>query len=144
MQPPDAEETPAPGSLRRFLVRLPALLSLLTLAAHFFRQGAFPLVMLVLAVPFLLFVPRPWAARVVQLSLSLGALSWILTASGLIEERLLRHQPYLRMVVILGGVTLFTLFSALLLEAPALRRWRNATRPPQPPPAEPDHRRDVG
>ena len=57
----------------------PAVLSLLVLGAHFLRVGQVMLLVAVVAMLVLLAVRRPWAARVVQVGLLLGAFEWIRT-----------------------------------------------------------------
>ena len=99
----------------------PVFLSLLLLAAHFLRAENIVLVVLIFLVVGLLFVKRPWSARVVQIVLVLGAIEWILTLSGLVARRLEMGQPYGRMVVILGSVAFLTAMSALVFRTKTLR-----------------------
>lgn len=85
------------------LLLLPVVLSLLVLAAHLFRAGVILLVLLVLVVLALLAVRRPWAARVVQGVLVLGAVEWVATLVHLARARLDAGEPVLRLAVILGA-----------------------------------------
>ena len=117
---------PPAGALRAALYSVPAWLSLWAIAAHFLRDGALLFAAVALLAPALLFVRHVVAARVVQLVLVLGALSWALTAVQIADERLLQRRPYHRMLVILGGVALVDLLAAGLLEAPSMRRRRRA------------------
>jgi len=100
-----------------FLRRLPALLALLMLGAHFLRFGHTPLVALCLALLVPLFVPRPWAQALVRWALALGALVWLWTLVEDVRQRLAFGEPWLRLVFILGAVALFTGWSAWLLRA---------------------------
>lgn len=101
---------------------VPVILSLLVLGAHFFRAGQFPFVALVLALLGIVWVRRPWAARVLQAALVLGALEWGRSLVEIANRRLHEGQPWVRLVVILGSVTLVTALSALAFQAPAMRR----------------------
>lgn len=83
------------------------------IAAHFLRSGTYPLVLLGLAFPFLLFLKKPWLNRVVQLLLILAAARWVYTLLLLVAQRQLTGQPWTRMAIILGAVALLTLLSAL-------------------------------
>ncbi len=93
---------------------LPVILSCLLLAAHFMRAGLFPLVVLSLAFPALLLFRRPWAARLVQIILVLGALEWIRILMVLVDERRTAGQSWTRLAIILGLVAVFTGGSALV------------------------------
>lgn len=92
----------------------PVVLSLGLLGAHFFRAGMQLPVALCLALVVLLAVPRPWAARLVQAALVLGAVEWTRTLLFIASVRLAAGQPATRMAIILGAVALLTLVSALV------------------------------
>lgn len=104
----------------RFLetvLRLSApVLSLLLLAAHFLRSGRLLVVLLLLGAALLLAVPANWARRLLQAVLLLGAVEWLRTLVALMHLRQALHEPYTRLILILGGVTAFTILSAWLLE----------------------------
>lgn len=97
------------------LRRLPALFALLMLGAHFLRFGQWPLVLLCLALLVPLFVPRRWAQVLVAGALALGTLVWLWTLVGDVQQRLAYGEPWLRLVLILGGVAVFTALSAWLI-----------------------------
>jgi hypothetical protein len=99
----------------------PAALALLVLGAHFLRAGHLALVAAALALVALLFVRRPWAARAVQGALVLGAVEWLRTLALLAEERRAAGAPYLRMTLILAGVTLSTALSLLAFRPRAVK-----------------------
>jgi len=99
-----------------------AIVALLLLSAHFLRSYAFPLVVLFLLLPWLLAVRRTWAVRIVQVALVFGAFEWITTTVRTLGERRVTGEPVGRMLLIMGGVTGFTLLAALLLETAAVRR----------------------
>jgi len=104
------------------LLLTPVVLSLLVLAAHFFRHGHVALVLLTFVLMGLLAVRRAWAGRVVQGALVLGAAEWGRTLYTLAEARAVMGQPATRMVIILGAVAFFTLLSALSFQSGPLKR----------------------
>ena len=102
------------------LVLWPAL-ALLLLGAHLYRAGLGPLAALALALIGLLMVPRAWAARAIQLALLAGSLEWLRSLAVFVGERMAAGQPYLRLVVILLAVAVFTAGAALVFRTYALR-----------------------
>lgn len=110
------------GRALAFLLLLPPALSLLTLAAHFLRGGQVLLLLLCVGLFGLLFVRRPWATRLLQTALVLGAIEWIRTGMVLVAARQSSGQPFERMSTILEAVAWVTFLSALLFELPPLRR----------------------
>jgi hypothetical protein len=98
------------------------VLSLLVLGAHFLRYGNDAGVALALAPIVLLFVRKPWAARIVQVILALGAIEWAHTLFELVQMRLAQGQPATRMAIILGTVIVVTITAALLFETQAMKR----------------------
>ena len=107
---------------------VPVVISLLVLGAHFLRAGNLVLVVLVLVLVALLGLRRRWVARVVQVALVLGAAEWIRTLIGLVASRSETGQPVLRLVVIIGCVTLLTVLAALVFRSQRLRRWYGPER----------------
>ena len=108
------------------VVRLiPVILSAFLLAAHFLRMESIPLVALALLVPFVLLIRRPWAARVVQIALMIGAIEWVRTLLMLVARRQAEGEPWTRLAVILGAVAVFTLASVLPFSSskPIRRRY---------------------
>ena len=98
------------------------VLSLLVLGAHFMRYGNDIGVALSVAPIALLFVRKPWAARVVQVILVLGAIEWATTLVGLVQMRMAQGEPWTRMAIILGVVIVVTAIAALLFETKAMKR----------------------
>jgi hypothetical protein len=107
-----------------FVKLLPVMLSALLLGAHFFRAGLVPLAVVVALLPAVLFVKRAWAARLTQLVLALGALEWFRTLIVLVAARREMGQPWTRLAVILGLVTLVTLGAGLMFSWSAALRKR--------------------
>lgn len=93
----------------------------LVLAAHFLRAGVIILVLASLSLIGLLFVRRPWAARVIQWGLLFGTLEWIRALLFLLMERRQAGEPFVRLAIILGSVAAVTAASALLFRTRTLR-----------------------
>ena len=109
------------AGLVRGLLYIPVVLSFLVLGAHFLRDGNSIGVFVALAFIVLLFLRRPWVARLVQAALVLGVLEWLRTMYELAQIRAFHGQPYGRMLVILGIVAAVTLCAALVFQAPAMK-----------------------
>jgi len=104
-----------------FLRLLPVFISLLLLAAHFFRAGQTILAALPVILMAFLIVREKWVAWLIQLALVLGAIEWIRTLVAVAEIRLEYGMPWLRMAVILGAVAVFTALSGLVFRSKGLR-----------------------
>jgi glucose dehydrogenase len=104
------------------LLAVPGL-ALLLLAAHLLHGRLLPYAVLALLLTGLLWVRRPWAARVLQAVLLLATVEWALTAGSLAQMRMSHGEPYLRLVLILGAVTVLTLYAAYAFQRPRLRAW---------------------
>ena len=105
-----------------FALLIPTLLSVLMLAAHFFRGGQVALMLICLASPMLLLFRRAWATRLLQIVLVLGALEWVRTTLQIHAIRVEEGRDWQRMAVILLAVAAFTLLSSLIYFIPAFRR----------------------
>lgn len=90
----------------------PVVISFLLMGAHFLRSGHLFFVALSFVFIGLLFVKRPLIARLVQVILVLATVEWIYTAFVFASLRMENGLPWIRLVIILGGVALFTLASA--------------------------------
>ena len=104
-----------------FLLTLPAVLSLIVLGAHFYRAGQWPLTLLCAGLLALLAVPRAWAARAVQIALVLGAVEWVWTTVGFVQQRMALGAPWTRLAIILGAVAAFALLAAALFQTRRLK-----------------------
>lgn len=100
---------------------LPVIFSFGLLAAHFSRAGIFPLMILSLAIPLLLFVKKRWVARSIQVLLVLGAAEWIRAMMGYIEIRKSIGDDWTRLAIILIVVALLTALSGLVFRGKKLR-----------------------
>jgi hypothetical protein len=99
------------------------IIAFLLLGASFLRAGNELMLVLCAALLLLLAVPRPWAARIVQLALVLAALRWIWLTWMIAAMRAAMGIPYIRLVAILGAVALLTLLAALVFRSRRLRRF---------------------
>ena len=108
--------------MKKELIYVPVVLSLVILGAHFMRYGNSIGIFGSLALIALLTVRRPWVARLMQVVLILGALEWVRTLYELVQVRAAHGQPFIRMVVILGIIAAVTFCSALLFQTPALKK----------------------
>jgi len=108
--------------MKKVLLYLPVVLSLVILGAHFMRYGNSIGVIGALLLIALLIVRRPWVARLMQVVLILGALEWVRTLYELVQVRAALGQPFTRMMIILGIVAAVTFCSALIFQSPALKK----------------------
>jgi len=97
-----------------FFRLLPAILSFLLLAAHFYRGGELFLVGVSLLLIILLLVRQPWVSWLLQACLLLGAIEWLWTLYLIAGVRIEHGLPWARMSVILGAVAAFTALSAMV------------------------------
>jgi hypothetical protein len=104
------------------LYLIPVILSLWVMAAHELRSWNLPVVALLLLMPLLLLIKRRWVVRVMQITLLIGALEWLRTMVLLTNMRQEEGEPWVRMVVILGSVMVFTVASGTVFAIPRLRR----------------------
>jgi len=98
---------------------IPAVLAALLLGAHFLRAQNLPLLIASLALAAILLVPRRTVRLLCRICLAAGAAEWGLTAWRIAQARMAHGEPYVRMLVILGGVAAFTTAAAWLLPAAA-------------------------
>jgi len=101
----------------RVLRSVPAVLALLLLAAHFYRNAAVLPAVVCIAAGALVFVKRPWAVWALRLGLAAGTVIWMVTAWRIARDRMDAGMPYLRMLAILGAVALFTALAAWIFPA---------------------------
>jgi hypothetical protein len=101
---------------------LPFIVSMILLAAHFFRTGNMLFVIICLVVPFLLLIKTRWALISAQIFTYVGVLLWVLTAFELVRVRMAAGADYLRMLLILLAVAAFSGWAAYLLNRPAVKQ----------------------
>ena len=109
-----------------FVRLVPVILSILLLAAHFYRAGNLILVILIVASPCLLFIRSNWIVRLIQVELILGGIEWIRTMLKLVNIRQAHNLPWERLAIILGSVAAFTIMSVLVFNLKTLKTRYNA------------------
>jgi|SRR5210317_536364 hypothetical protein len=107
--------------MKKILLYIPIVLSLIVLGAHFMRYGNSVGVIGAVFLIALLFLRHPWVARTMQVVLTLGALEWVHTVYKIAQVRSMLGEPYMRMVLILGTVAAVALLSAWLFQTKTLR-----------------------
>jgi len=110
------------AGVKKVLLYIPIVLSLVVLGAHFLRYGNSLGVIGAAALIGLLLVRKPWAARLLQAALVLGAIEWAYTLYVMANLRIEFGQPYTRLVIILGVVVAVTLAAALLFQTKELKK----------------------
>ena len=100
---------------------IPPVIGFLLLAAHFFRSESLPATLVCFFAILLVFVRRPWAAYIIQVGLVLGSAEWLRSTISLILSRSASGEPFLRLAIILGSVTLFTALASLVFRTSKLR-----------------------
>ena len=101
----------------------PIILSMLLLAAHFYRAGYTILTVLCVGLLFLLFLRKRWVPRLFQALLVLGALEWLRALYFFAAMRIAWNQPWTRLAIILCAVALFTALSGLVFRSQKLRTY---------------------
>jgi len=100
---------------------LPVILSFLILGAHFSRDSQPVLMLIALVFPFLLLIKKPWVPKLLQIALILGAFEWLRSMYFYVQAYIEREQSWTKLALIIGGVALFTLLSALVFRIKAVR-----------------------
>ena len=100
---------------------LPVIFSFLILSAHFSRAGSTLLTIIFLLLSLLLFIKKVWVVRIIQIFLIIGSIEWIRILFVYVNERQAIGEPYLRLVIILGVVAIFTGLSALIFRNKTLK-----------------------
>jgi hypothetical protein len=104
------------------LAIFPAL-AFLVLGAHFYRSGNPPFAAACLLFLPLLVVPRRWASFLLRTGLVAAAIVWIRTATALAGVRAAAGQPWTRLAVILGGVSLATAACLLVFRSERVKAF---------------------
>jgi hypothetical protein len=101
---------------------IPAALSCLVLGAHFLRAGTLVAAAVCVIAAALAFSRDRRIVVALRIGLAAGSALWILTAWRIARLRIGEGAPYVRMLVILGVVAVFTALSAWWLPAAPPRR----------------------
>lgn len=101
---------------------IPFMLASLILGAHFLRGGSTILVAVCVLFPLLLLIKKRWVLQLLQGFALVGALIWASAAYVLVQSRLEAGAPWMRMLLILGGVAVFTLWAGFLLRSETVQK----------------------
>ncbi len=101
---------------------IPVIIAFLILGAHFLRGGYLILTVASILVPGLLLVRKRWILTLVQWLAYFGAAIWLYSASVLVQQRIMIGAPWVRMLIILFGVAVFTLFAGYLLTSDNIKK----------------------
>jgi len=106
------------------IVRLiPLILSTLLIAAHLMRSYGLEAAIAALLLLGTLFLRRELTRRFWQGLLVIAAIIWIDTTYGIVQFRQELNLPWLRMMIIMGAVIAFTVFSAIWLESRKIKTF---------------------
>ena len=100
---------------------LAIILAAILLAAHFLRSFSIIPMLVCLLAPLLLLIRKRWSLLSLQFATIPAALIWLLTLYGIIQQRIFEQRSWTASAIILGTVTLFTLFAGWLLNAPTVK-----------------------
>lgn len=71
--------------------------------------------------PLLFLIRKRWSLFALQLLMYLGAAIWLAATIQIVQERIFFGEAWTRLVIILGGVILFTLVAGLLLNSSSIK-----------------------
>lgn len=94
---------------------IPYVFMILLLSAHFSRAGNSVLMVLVLGIPFLFFVKKPWVVQVLQVVAYAGTIVWVFSTYEYVVQRLMNGDDWLRLMIILLTVALYTAWTGYFL-----------------------------
>jgi len=94
---------------------VPLFISWIIISAHFYRQGAIELALICLGIPFAIFTRKTIIYKGIQWMTFALVVVWMNTGVGLVSHRLSMGMDYFRLIVIIIGVLIFTLWSGWLL-----------------------------
>ncbi len=86
------------------------------------RSGHMILTGVSIIAPLLLLIKKRWALLFVKWLAYSGAIVWIHTTFSLVQQRITAGVPWLRMLLILFGVTVLTVYAGYLLNADIVKR----------------------
>ena len=105
------------------IIRLiPLIISFLLLGGHFLRSGHMIFASLSIFAPLLLLIKKRWILLFVQWLTYSGVIVWTYTTFSLVQQRRMAGAPWVRMLLILSGVSVLTLFAGYLLSSDIVKR----------------------
>ncbi len=99
------------------------VLSLLLLAAHFSRANFVVLPWIFLLMPLLFLVRREFIRVFLQIILFLGGFVWISAIYHYLRMRIPAGEPWLRLFIILGLISIFTFYTSCLMGSKRIKTW---------------------
>jgi polyferredoxin len=100
-----------PKPSKTWLLIFPSV-SFLLLSAHFLRLGNKGLFLIALSSSLLVYLKPPYIRFILSIVLLAGFPLWLRTAYEIAEARMSAGRPFVRAVIIIAAVALFTLFSS--------------------------------
>ena len=88
---------------------LPLIFVQLLFVAHIMRSFGIIWAMAILILLFTLFIRREWIIRLWQIIIAFEIVEWIRTTIVIVQLRLAVEMPYLRLLIIMSAVILFSL-----------------------------------
>ena len=101
------------------------IFSLLLLAAHFSRINVPYLPYIFLILPFLFLWKKETIRVAIQIVLFLGGFVWIYAINHYVNIRIANGENWLRLLIILSLVSLFTFYSSYLMSSSSIKNWFN-------------------
>ena len=95
---------------------IPLFISWIVISAHFFRQGAIEISFACLVLPFFIFLHKPVIMKGIQWITFALVFLWMKVGVDLITIRLNLGMDYFRLMGIIMGILIFTLWSGMLLD----------------------------
>jgi len=92
------------------------------LAAHFSRANNDVLAFITLLVPFLLFIKQKWVIHTLEIIAYLSAFVWLFGAYQYIQIRIAAGEDWIRLLVIMGVVALYSAWSGFFLRSPRINK----------------------
>lgn len=105
---------------------LPIVLAAVLLAAHFLRSYSLVPMTICLLAPFLLLIKKRLSLLALQLLTIPAAAIWLITLYGIIEQRIFEQRSWTASAIILGSVTLFTVWAGWLLNSAQVKEGYTA------------------
>ncbi len=91
-----------------------AIISSLTLSAHFLRNADYGIMIIFLIFPLFFLTKKQWLIKIFSGLLLIGTIEWIVTTFSIYSIRSTLGLDYLRMIIIMSLVILLTFISAIL------------------------------
>lgn len=94
---------------------------ILVLAAHFSRAGSDVVAIITLLVPLLFFIKQKWVIKTLESIAYLSAVIWLYGAYQYIQIRIATGEDWIRLLVIMGAVALYSAWSGYFLNSSRIK-----------------------